>query len=144
MIEMNFGKDPRKGSVFYNAGERIKNVSRYYELATKTDAFVDEITWNDLEMDQMFLRINHTNSFIGEQVLYYKLHELNAMHEKSGNNLEEELLLLSQNPERRLEIETRLKGIGNSQSKTGGFFKGVFTSIKNTDFCRDAFGGWNE
>lgn len=116
MIEMNFGKDPRKGSVFYNAGERIKNVSRYYELATKTDAFVDEITWNDLEMDQMFLRINHTNSFIGEQVLYYKLHELNAVHEKSGKNLEEELFFLSQKPERRLEIETQLKGIGKEES----------------------------
>lgn len=48
----------------------------YVTSRNETDYVVDEITWNDLEMDSIFLRINHTNSFIGEQVLYHKLHVL--------------------------------------------------------------------
>lgn len=35
---------------------------------------VDEITWNDLQMDEVFIKVNHTKSFIGEQLLYHNLH----------------------------------------------------------------------
>ena len=35
-------------------------------------SYIDDITWDDLEMDDVFLRINHTDSFAGEQILYHK------------------------------------------------------------------------
>lgn len=37
---------------------------------------VDDITWNDLEMDAVYLRINNCQSFAGEQALYAALHRL--------------------------------------------------------------------
>ena len=39
---------------------------------------IDDITWNDLEMDKVFSHINYTKSYAGEQVLYKRLRELEA------------------------------------------------------------------
>lgn len=45
------------------------------ENHTRTDDFyIDEITWNDLGMDELFLQMNHTASMLGEEVLYHRLH----------------------------------------------------------------------
>ena len=41
---------------------------------------VDEITWNDLEMDQVYCKINNCKSFAGEQILF------SALHTTSDNN----------------------------------------------------------
>lgn len=115
IIKMNFGKDPREGSIFYDASERMRNVSRYHVLAKKNSLVVDDITWDDLEMDQVFLRINHTNSFIGEQVLYHQLHNLNQEEDEDHEDFEQKLNCLSQNLERRIEIEARLREIGKNE-----------------------------
>lgn len=115
IIKMNFGKDPREGSIFYDASERMRNVSRYHVLAKKNSLVVDDITWDDLEMDQVFLRINHTNSFIGEQVLYHQLHNLNQEEDEDHEDFEQKLNCLSQNLERRVELEARLREIGKNE-----------------------------
>ena len=72
VVENSFGKNPLEGFSFYNAKDRMENVKRFHNqiAASDTDNWqVDEITWNDLEMDEVFLRINHTNSFIGEHFI---------------------------------------------------------------------------
>jgi len=79
LIEKSFGQNPLEGNSYYNANDRIEEVGRFHKLLSKQidkGQLVDEITWNDLEMDQVFVRINHTNSFIGEQMLYHRLHKL--------------------------------------------------------------------
>lgn len=38
---------------------------------------IDDITWNDLEMDQIYCLINNCKSFAGDQILYSILHVLN-------------------------------------------------------------------
>ncbi len=49
------------------------NISHYY-LNRQTEEFqLDDITWNDLDMDRIFMQLNHTQSFIGESCLYYRL-----------------------------------------------------------------------
>lgn len=58
--------------------EKIEeDISIYYNLikdAIPDDEIVDDITWNDLEMNRMFFRLNTTQSFIGEQMLFSELH----------------------------------------------------------------------
>ncbi len=78
--------------------------------------YVDDITWNDLEMDQIFLRINHTHSFIGEQVLYHKLHTLSP---ESNSILEKRLTYYKKNPTFRTDMEVKLHSIGK---KSEGYF----------------------
>lgn len=79
IVENSFGQNPLEGFSFYNATDRMKNIRRLHEVLDEPEEkawTVDEVTWNDLEMDEVFLRINHTNSFIGEQVLYDRMHRL--------------------------------------------------------------------
>ncbi len=69
---------------------------------------IDDVTWNDLEMDEMFFRLNHTRSFIGEQVLYKRLRSFEHFPEAEEGHIS----FLSDNPEKRIDIEQRLNSIG--------------------------------
>lgn len=53
--------------------EEFQNISHYFRNFTKDEYTVDDITWNDLDMDEVFMLINHTRSSIGQEVLYKML-----------------------------------------------------------------------
>lgn len=49
---------------------------RYKQIAGYTDVHgesIDDITWNDLDMDRVFVMLNQTFSWVGESYLYYLL-----------------------------------------------------------------------
>ena len=78
---------------------------------------IDEITWNDLEMDQVFLRVDHTNSYIGEQILYHRLHDTRRDDDtawEGWERLEQQIAFYENNPQARIDIEERLSLIGKS------------------------------
>lgn len=52
--------------------EQFDNISHYF-LKHKNDFCVDDITWNDLNMDEVFKRMNYTHSAAGEEYLYHTL-----------------------------------------------------------------------
>lgn len=57
MINDCFGKSPLDGHPYYNAGQRLDDVRRLHKTSKGTSEQnweVDEITWNDLDMDQIF------------------------------------------------------------------------------------------
>lgn len=52
--------------------EEFERVSHYfYRRQEDCPFYIDDITWNDLDMDQIFQRVNHTWSSAGEEYLYY-------------------------------------------------------------------------
>lgn len=54
----------------YDPGD-IERISRYFRRKSKTKEFViDDITWNDLDMDRIYMLVNQTVSSPGEDVLY--------------------------------------------------------------------------
>jgi hypothetical protein len=58
--------------------EEYENISHYFKRFSyctefKNGFFIDDITWHDLEMDEIFKRMNHTYSSAGEEYLYYLL-----------------------------------------------------------------------
>ena len=55
--------------------EKFAAIKEYY-LANKGEFDVDAITWNDVEMDTIFMLINNTNSSMGEDYLYAMLRKL--------------------------------------------------------------------
>ena len=77
-----FGKDPTDSAEALRCRDRLPQVRILDETLSGTaeeDPYaVDEIAWTDLEMDEVFLRINQTGSYIGEQVLYHILHNGSA------------------------------------------------------------------
>lgn len=52
--------------------EHFANISHYF-LKHQDGFVIDDITWNDLNMDDVFKRMNYTCSAAGEEYLYYIL-----------------------------------------------------------------------
>lgn len=107
-LKEDFGKNPFKE----NNDDNMDKIGIYHEeiLKNNEEDLVDDITWNDLEMDKVFKRINNTKSYIGEQVLYHNLHKCNASGE--WHNYENQIFYLTDNENQRIEIEEKLLAIG--------------------------------
>lgn len=52
----------------------LERISAYHKAQQKDGFVIDEITWNDLDMDRIFMLINQTVSSAGEDYLYAMLH----------------------------------------------------------------------
>lgn len=59
----DFGKMPQKK---YPEGRLAKIATRYKE----SEEALDSVTWNDLDMDRVFMRMDYTFSATGEEMLY--------------------------------------------------------------------------
>lgn len=70
-IQRIYGKVPERE---YAAGD-LKNISHYFLRKKGDDFWIDDITWNDLDMDRIYMLINQTVSSPGEDVLYDMLRD---------------------------------------------------------------------
>ena len=55
----------------------FENISHYYKLCENDGYSVDDITWNDLEMDEIFRALDNCSSSIGREYLYKSLRKPN-------------------------------------------------------------------
>ncbi|MDD5936292.1 MAG: hypothetical protein PUC65_12175 [Clostridiales bacterium] len=55
--------------------QKIESMYAYYNAMKREKGDVDEITWNDLDMNQIFMTINNTRSAAGEEYLFAMLHQ---------------------------------------------------------------------
>lgn len=85
----------------------------YYARQNKSEYDIDEITWNDLEMDIVFQNINHTRTSAGEEYLYHLL-KTTVFSEKVLEERERTVCSMEKNPEMRLQLELDLFAIGKS------------------------------
>lgn len=53
--------------------EEFRSISNYARRRKGEDFFIDDITWNDLDMDRIFMLANNTVSSCGEEYLYEML-----------------------------------------------------------------------
>lgn len=67
-LKFNFGKYPEREYT----NEQFSGISGY-DRKNKTDNHIDNITWDDLDMDSVFMSMNNTHSSAGEEYLYYRL-----------------------------------------------------------------------
>jgi len=75
------------------------------------DEKIDDITWNDLEMDKIYERISNGNSFVGEQILFARLHQLPKERGHLGG-LEKKVQWLDENEEQRIKVQYSLWNLG--------------------------------
>ena len=52
------------------SSEKLNSIKYFYRTQRDENLDVDDITWNDLDMDEIFRRINNTQSSLGEEYLY--------------------------------------------------------------------------
>ena len=106
--------------------ERYARMGSYYEKHIQ-EGQIDDITWNDLDMDEIFKRMNYTFSASGEEYLYYKLRNTNQNPEEL-EHFEDVVNFFENNPDERVKIQYLMRKLGH----TGKF--SLYDYIDNLDF----------
>ena len=128
-IDENFGKSPLDGGMYYDGTGRMKLIREYHEMR-ECESEVDAITWEDLEMDRIFLSVNHTNCFAGEQVLYDRLHRTDSLSDADeAKKYERQLEAWMSHPKERLQVEEKLYEIGKFENDY--LFVSLIEDVKN-------------
>jgi len=93
--------------------ERFARMDSYYRRHRK-EGQIDDITWNDLNMDDVFKRINTTLSASGEEYLYYKLRTISDSDEEM-NHFERVTEYFSDNADERVQVQYLMSRLGHTE-----------------------------
>ena len=111
-----FGKDPTDSTEVLRCRERLPQIrilnDTFSDTGKESPYAVDEVTWTDLEMDEVFLRINRTGSYIGEQALYQTLHNGSETFFRENRDW---MKTLEENRDLMQDLVLRLYPIGKRQ-----------------------------
>ena len=114
LIHDRYGKTPDRDY----GDEELSSIPGYFSAHQKKGQ-IDDITWNDLGMDQLYFRMNHTYSSAGQEYLYYMLRtpemREGEMETEMLFSAEKELLSSTENE----MLSSKGNGAGSS-GKTGG------------------------
>lgn len=92
----------------------MKNI-RYYHEKKQTDASIDDITWNDLNMDAVFRNMNHTRTSAGEEHLYHVLRSP-VFSEEELLRREKVIQSIQEHEKARNDLELALYDIGKTDN----------------------------
>ena len=109
-LERDYGRVPDT----HYFPEDMGNIRAYfdYRRSQGRDAFLlDETTWNDLDLDRLFRRINPRLSTSGEQYLYYLLRSP-ALDAETWRERQALAALMAEDPKRRLALQMILGRLG--------------------------------
>lgn len=106
--------------------ERMAHINSYTRRHPK-EGQIDDITWNDLGMDDVFKRMNNTLSATGEEYLYYTL-RTPKMNEEELEHMETLITFFMEHSKERVELQLLLRKLGY----TGKF--SLYDYIDNLDF----------
>lgn len=76
---------------------------------------IDDITWNDINMKKIFMRINTTLSTLGENVLYFML-KTPVFNKEILNKRDEYIKFFSKDKEKRVKLQNIIINIGEERS----------------------------
>ena len=95
--------------------EKFDNMKSYYNSICDNKLDIDDITWNDLDMDEIFMQMNHTQSSVGEEYLYALLRKpcFDEAELKERNRL---MNYFSEQEADRIELQAKLHAIGKLRS----------------------------
>lgn len=92
--------------------EYFRRINKYF-LRHRSTSELDDITWNDLGMDEVFKRINYTLSSAGEEFLYYSLRTLKQSKEEVAyfHSLVE---CFTEDKDRRVKFQLQMDRLGHT------------------------------
>lgn len=96
--------------------DQIDNMAEYYRALQRFEPVkedVDDITWRDLNMDEVFSSVDCSQSVVGSEVLYANLRRQNVPHENLMKK-EDIIELYRVDEQARLETQEALSGIGRA------------------------------
>lgn len=83
--------------------EEMGHIGMYYQKH-RTDGQIDDITWNDLHMDELYQRINTSLSAAGDEYLYYRL-RTPVCDEAQMEKAEEQIRFFMEHEEERHRVQ---------------------------------------
>lgn len=102
---------PPDSFYFQDDMDYIRAYSDYRKKAGRDAFLIDDITWNDLGMDDVFKRINASLSTSGEQYLYHML-RAPAVAEEPYRNRASLISLMGEEEDLRLKLQVILARLG--------------------------------
>lgn len=108
------------------APERFVRIGSYFQRHPSPGQ-LDDITWNDLGMDDLFKRMNYTLSASGEEYLYYTLRTL-KQEEEELLHLEDVVGFFAEHPDERVKVQMQMNKLGH----TGKF--SLYDYLDNLDY----------
>lgn len=119
MLQDSWGNRPTREYDY----DEFENIKGYFnKTSSNNDDIVDDITWNDLDMDTIFMLINNTNSSVGEEYLYNLL----RTPTRDNKTLEERDKLITffeNNFEESIEIGKIYTSLG--RTKSGNLYNNI-------------------
>lgn len=91
--------------------DEFECISHFYKNTLKDEFHIDDTTWHDLDMDSIFLLINHTNSSVGREYLY-KLLRTPVFDKEILMERERLINYLDSHDDERTRIMVSMRGIG--------------------------------
>lgn len=92
--------------------EQYAHIAKYFEKH-RSGFYLDEITWSDLGMDDLFKQMNYTHSAAGEEYLYYLLRTPQLKKERLVH-MEEVIRHYAERPEERAELQFLFAKLGGT------------------------------
>lgn len=103
--------------------EKLEAIRAFYNSRI-SEGDIDDITWNDLELDLVYQQINHTQSAMGQEYLYNLLRKPELVGDTLAERERLVCFFMEKEPE-RLNLQMKLVSIG----KMGKF--SVYTYLSN-------------
>ena len=129
-LKENFG---RPGAKEYPDG-RYEQIPGY-QLRHRQDFEVDDITWNDLDMDLLYRRMDTTCSAAGEEYLYWLLR---SPRTDGGTFLSEEgMQWWTAHEQERLDVQRILQGLGRGSKYSVYDYLDLLSSLKDRSIASD-------
>ena len=97
--------------------EDFHHISQFFHKREKEGFFIDDITWNDLDMDRIFMLLNQTFSAVGGDCLYDILRNP-VFEEKELKYRNQLMLFFAKNQEIREQVQTILASVRKSGSNS--------------------------
>lgn len=91
---------------------KFERISRFYKRH-EAQGQLDDITWNDLNMDEVYKRVNYTYTSAGEEYLYYTL-RTPEFDEEALARKEELIRYFSEHADERVQLQLALSQMGYS------------------------------
>ncbi|MBO5429598.1 MAG: hypothetical protein J6A10_06520, partial [Peptococcaceae bacterium] len=94
----------------YRVDELDAHISMYYKNH-KEDGQLDDITWNDLNLDEIYQKMNYSHSAAGDEYLYYRLRTpIKEAHELE--EYEKQIQYFMANDKERVSLQVQFAKLG--------------------------------
>jgi len=106
-LKKNFGEAPKRN---YKQDD-LDHLQGYYKNHS-ADYQIDDTTWNDINMDGVFARMNYCLSATGEEYLYHMLRS--PLLDDDFNSLEKKVSFLQKDEDARINLQLIFSKIGRN------------------------------